>query len=40
MEPLSSLLFSAVFLGMTFGAAELAGAAAILAAVLSVSRQG
>lgn len=38
MEPLSSILFSVALLGMTFGAAELCGAAAILAAVYWVSR--
>lgn len=40
MEPLSSILFSVALLGMTFGAAELCGAAAILAAVYWVSRDG
>lgn len=40
MEPLSSILFSAALLGMTFGAAELCGAAAILLAVYWVSRDG
>lgn len=40
MEPLSSILFSVALLGMTFGAAELCGAAAILAAVCWVSRDG
>ena len=38
MEPLSSILFSVTLLGMTFGTAELAGAACILCAVLSVTR--
>lgn len=40
MEPLSSILFSVALLGMTFGVAELCGAAAILAAVYWVSRDG
>ena len=39
MEPLSSILFSVVLLGMTFGAAELCGAALVLAAVFWVSRE-
>ncbi len=40
LEPLSSILFSAVFLGMTFGGAECAGAAAVILAVAAVTRRG
>lgn len=39
MEPLSSIVFSVLLLGMTFGAAELVGAACIVAAVLAVTRK-
>ena len=38
LEPLSSIAFSVLFLGMTFGGAELLGAACIIAAVLAVTR--